>query len=180
MAFNGTFHHKEDNHVNFIVSYRFDLLIADLPLKKQTKLNSCKQQLDETSQSSKLKSSGMSQFEFVLRLFSIEYKLFIESCFGHISRQTQDLILWSTADLSRIRQIHWRTYLSQRRNNSTSVESHKTSLKKCDGLSIFAHTVKTYCPNHKTLSEISRLVKRPWLEYEWWEKSRVVLLLFWC
>ena len=33
---------------------------------------------------------------------------------------------------------------------------------------------KTYCPYHKTLSEISRLVKRPWLEYEWWEKSRVV------
>lgn len=33
---------------------------------------------------------------------------------------------------------------------------------------------KKYCLYHKTLSEISGLVKRPWLEYEWWEKSRVV------
>lgn len=37
-----------------------------------------------------------------------------------------------------------------------------------------AREKKKYCLYHKTLSEISGLVKRPWLEYEWWEKSRVV------
>jgi len=65
-------------------------------------------------------------------------------------------------------------------------------LEECDGFSFFfgererevgerdrewereSEGEKKYCLYHKTLSEISGLVKRPWLEYEWWEKSRVV------
>lgn len=40
------------------------------------------------------------------QLFPLEYELYIKYCFGHISIETRNLILWLTADLSGIRRIH--------------------------------------------------------------------------
>lgn len=95
--------------------------------------------------------------------------------FTHIFQKMHCL----AADLSRIRRIGRATELRFR--DSAPARVSQVCLQEVWWPQhFFAHTVKTYCPNHKTWSEISRLVKRPWLEYEWWEKSRVVWALLRC